>query len=168
VNFGVKRQTYLPTHPPPRPPAAKPTYLPTYPPTYLPTTTYLPTVRLVRYKSNSPGTLLSASSCSLCLVAREYRRAVVFFIERVLLVFETGATRDARRVCCFQAVRLVVFKARLVVEIARQVARNGSNLALRRSPPARGGPTYLPTCPARPAAAKPTYLPTYLSVTRPT
>ena len=30
VNFGVKRQTYLPTHPPPRPPAAKPTYLPTY------------------------------------------------------------------------------------------------------------------------------------------
>ena len=162
-----ERQTYLPSHPPAAASGRK-TYLPNYLPvvarrrkelpTYLPTYlgTYLPP-RTWPCGQRRPH-------CGWQQVDRLFHRA-----RSPPRSCSRRERRHARRVCCFQAESQVVFKARLVVEIARQVARNGSNLALRRSPPARGGPTYLPTCPARPAAAKPTYLPTYFkSVHTPT
>ena len=163
VKFGVKRLTYLPRRG--LRPQNLPTYLPTHLPTHLPTTTYLPTVACP-YKSieHGPGTLYSLPTAPLVLAlpfrAAENRRA------------EKGERpRAAPGAMATPTLKLGMPVAAFSTSPARHVWRqivDGSNLALRRSPPARGGPTYLPTCPARPAAAKPTYLPTYLSVTIPT
>ena len=108
----------------------------------------------VRYKSNSPGELYSLPTAPLVLAlpfrAAKNRRASCSH----LYLYGTREWTDGRE----RATTRWFLKAKG----SGLVARNGSNLALRRSPPARGGPTYLPTYLPTRRGPRPQNLPTYL------
>ena len=115
-----------------------------------------------------PAYILERSRCNVAMAASDGRtasgsRSIVFFMRRLSEggVDESFAQARASesRATGRSQVCLVVFKP---TKDPSRVARTGSNLALRRSPPARGGPTYLPTYLPTRRGPRPQNLPTYL------